>query len=129
MTTYATNNSVGSTDPRDLYDNAQNFDHLMLDMVNEEWPDRLGIPRKTWFGLQTMVQEAASSFGFIILSGVSFTTGATVNLNEVLLDDTTGEYYQWTGTFPSGGKIVPPSSTPTSTGGIGPGKWLVDLPL
>lgn len=124
MTTYATNNPLGSTDPRDLYDNAQNFDHLSLDQENIEWPDRLGHQRKTWFGLQYAVQQAASSFGYIVLSGVSFTTGATVNLNEVLLDTATGEYYQWTGEFPSGGKIVPPSSSPSTTGGEGPGKWL-----
>lgn len=124
MTTYATNNPVGSTDPRDLYDNAQNFDHLLLDQQNLVWPDRLGNPRKTWFGLETMVSEAAGSFGYVLLSGVSFTSGATVNLNEALLDTSTNEYFVWTGVYPEGGKIVPPGSTPDSAGGQGPGKWL-----
>lgn len=124
MTTYATNNPVGSTDPRDLYDNAQNFDHLLLDQQNLVWPDRLGNPRKTWFGLETMVSEAAGSFGYVLLSGVSFTSGATVNLNEALLDTSTDEYFVWTGVYPEGGKIVPPGSTPDSAGGQGPGKWL-----
>lgn len=124
MTTYHTNNPIGSTDPRDLYDNSQNLDHLINDQESIEYPDRLGVPRTTWFGLQAMVQQAVSAYGFIILSGVNFTTGATVRLNEVLLDTTTGEYYQWTGSFPPEGKIVPPSSSPASTGGEGPGKWL-----
>ncbi|EPJ7157360.1 hypothetical protein PYR62_002083 [Enterobacter hormaechei] len=124
MTTYATNNPVGSTDPRDLYDNSENLDHLSLDQQNITWPDRLNQPRRTWHGLEVMVAQAAATYGFIVLSGKSFTTGATVNLNEILLNESTGEYYQWTGSFPEGGKIVPPSSSPASTGGEGPGAWL-----
>lgn len=47
MTTYGTNNPLGSQDPRDLYDNAQNFDHLSNDQVNETWADRFGAMRLT----------------------------------------------------------------------------------
>ncbi|HED2364347.1 TPA: hypothetical protein R4Y23_003704 [Citrobacter freundii] len=71
-----------------------------------------------------MVANAAEKFGYITLIGVTFTTGATVKINEVLLNTANNTYYKWTGSFPAGGKIVPPSSTPESTGGIGPGKWL-----
>ncbi|QLY63129.1 hypothetical protein HV211_07030 [Citrobacter freundii] len=71
-----------------------------------------------------MVADAAGKFGYITLIGVTFTTGATVNLNEVLLNTANNTYYKWTGTFPTGGKVVPPDSTPESAGGIGPGKWL-----
>ncbi|HDC4395636.1 TPA: hypothetical protein O8L15_001859 [Enterobacter cloacae] len=71
-----------------------------------------------------MVADAAGAFGYITLSGVTFQTGATVNLNELLLDEVTGEYYKWTGSFPIGGKVVTSGSTPDSAGGQGPGKWM-----
>ncbi|WP_439412777.1 hypothetical protein [Enterobacter ludwigii] len=124
MTTYATNNALGSTDPRDLYDNSQNFDFALNDITQAIWKDRFGRDRRSWYGLESMVSEAASSFGYITLVGVSFTTGATVHLNEVLLNPADNGYYKWTGSFPDGGKIVPPNSTPDTTGGQGPGKWL-----
>ncbi|RXW28981.1 hypothetical protein DM877_11285 [Enterobacter cloacae] len=124
MTTYATNNALGSTDPRDLYDNSQNFDFALNDITQAIWKDRFGRDRHSWYGLESMVSEAASSFGYITLVGVSFNTGATVHLNEVLLNPADNGYYKWTGSFPDGGKIVPPNSSPDTTGGQGPGKWL-----
>lgn len=48
---YNTNNPVGSTDPRDLYDNAGNLDKF----VNGDAPfyaDRLGQQRKSWSGME-----------------------------------------------------------------------------
>ncbi|HDR2537678.1 TPA: hypothetical protein QCI11_003009 [Enterobacter ludwigii] len=124
MTTYATNNALGSTDPRDLYDNSQNFDFALNDITQAIWKDRFGRDRRSWYGLESIVSEAASSFGYITLVDVSFTTGATVNLNELLLNPSDNFYYKWTGSFPLGGKVVPPNSSPDSTGGQGPGKWL-----
>lgn len=124
MTTYNTGNPIGSTDPRDLYDNAQNFDFALNSLTEAIWLDRFGVGRRTWYGLEVMVADAAASYGIITLSGVSFTTGAIVNLNEALMNTANNTYYKWTGSFPAGGKVVPPSSTPESTGGIGPGKWL-----
>lgn len=50
MTIYATGNALGSTDPRDLLDNAQNFDNAVNDVVNDTWVDRFGVPRKTLKG-------------------------------------------------------------------------------
>lgn len=124
MTTYNTGNQVGSAAAKDLYDNAQNFDHLCLDTNNETWPDRLGNQRKTWYGMELQVTQAAEKFGYIVLTGLTFTTGATVNMNELLLDESTGEYYKWSGVFPDGGLVVPANSTVESTGGVGPGAWL-----
>lgn len=124
MTTYNTGNPIGSTDPRDLYDNAQNYDFALNSLTEAIWLDRFGVGRRTWYGLEVMVADASASYGIITLSGVSFTTGATVNLNEALLNTANNTYYKWTGSFPAGGKVVPSSSTPESTGGIGPGKWL-----
>lgn len=47
MSNYNTGNPVPSTDPRDLDDNATNFDEL-LNSTEASVPDRLGVPRKTW---------------------------------------------------------------------------------
>lgn len=70
-------------------------------------------------------QQAMNAFGYVILTGKTFTTGATINNpNEVLLNTADGEYYKWTGSFASGPKVVPANSTPASTGGIAPGAWL-----
>ncbi|HED2995349.1 TPA: hypothetical protein R4Z75_001436 [Citrobacter freundii] len=124
MTTYNTGNPLGSAAAKDLYDNAQNFDFALNNLTQSIWLDRFGVGRRTWFGLEVMVADAAEKFGYITLVGVTFTTGATVKINEVLLNTANNTYYKWTGSFPAGGKIVPPSSTPESTGGIGPGKWL-----
>lgn len=124
MTTYNTGNPLGSAAAKDLYDNAQNFDFALNNLTQSIWLDRFGVGRRTWFGLEVMVANAAEKFGYITLIGVTFTTGATVKINEVLLNTANNTYYKWTGSFPAGGKIVPPSSTPESTGGIGPGKWL-----
>ncbi|WPO93750.1 GDSL-type esterase/lipase family protein [Buttiauxella sp. HR94] len=124
MTIYNTRNPLGSTDPRDLFDNAQNYDQAINSITQAIWLDRFGVTRRSWYGLELMVTEAAAKYGLITLTGVSFTTGATVNLNEALLNPADNNYYQWTGTFPVGGKVVPPNSSPQSTGGQGPGKWL-----
>ncbi|MDL4181167.1 tail spike protein [Salmonella enterica] len=125
MTTYNTGNPLGSAAAKDLYDNAENFDHLSNDQSNEKWPDRFGRERLTWHGIEKMSQEAISSFGYITLK--SFQLGAPLPNNELTLpnqalqDETDGEYYRWDGVFP---KAVPAGSTPESTGGIGAGKWL-----
>lgn len=64
--------------------------------------------------------KAAGLFGYITRR--SFEKGFNVQTwNEVLLWEEDGEYYRWHGALP---KVVPPGSTPISTGGIGVGAWL-----
>lgn len=46
-----TNNPPGSTDPRDLYANAQNLD-LLLTGPQPFYPDRLGVQRYSWEGME-----------------------------------------------------------------------------
>ena len=48
MTTYQTGNPIGSTDPRDLYDNAENLDEAVNNTVSDSWRDRMGRSRLTW---------------------------------------------------------------------------------
>lgn len=56
MTTYDTGNPLGSQDPRDLFDNAQNLDRAVNSLTTEEWIDRFGKPRKTWSGIEKKAQ-------------------------------------------------------------------------
>lgn len=52
MTTYNTGNPIGSSDPHDLYDNAENLDALVNDKTKGAHTDRLGVERKTWHGIE-----------------------------------------------------------------------------
>lgn len=123
MTIYGTNKPLGSTDPKDLFDNAQNLDVAVNSEAVEVWKDRLGKNRKTWYGMEKMAANAISSFGYITID--SFQSGATLTLpNQVLRDTSTGEYYRWDGEFPPEGKVVPAGSSPASSGGIGIGAWI-----
>lgn len=59
----------------------------------------------------------------------SFEEGGTINHRwETLLYQSEGNYYQWMGTLP---KVVPPGSTPATTGGISATTWVnqTDLTL
>lgn len=60
MTTYHTGNPVGSTNPKDLYDNAQNIDYWVLGPLRE-YPDRLGVPRLSWAGIEAAFREAQAA--------------------------------------------------------------------
>lgn len=66
MTIYATGNALGSTDPRDLLDNAQNFDNAVNDVVNDTWVDRFGVTRKTLKGYDSEFEadQAARALAF-----------------------------------------------------------------
>ncbi|WP_135491497.1 right-handed parallel beta-helix repeat-containing protein [Escherichia sp. E4694] len=123
MTTYNTGNPLGSSAAKDLYDNAQNFDYLSNDQSNETCPDRFGKTRLTWHGMEKRYQEKLSSMGWTMMD--SFQDGADLTRADQALrwklPDGDGEYYRWDGLLP---KLVPPGSTPASTGGIGPGAWL-----
>lgn len=64
MTTYATGNPLGSKDPRDLYDNAENFDAAMNDRVNTTWNDRFGVTRPTLKGYEEKFNYFLAGSGF-----------------------------------------------------------------
>lgn len=52
MTKYATNNPLGSMDPKDLFDNAQNLDFALNDITQAIWKDRFGRSRPTMYGME-----------------------------------------------------------------------------
>lgn len=94
MTTYNTGNPLGSAAAKDLYDNAQNFDHLSNDLENEMWPDRFGKSRLTWHGMEKRYQEKLVSMGWELID--SFQGGTTLTRADQALrwelPDGDGEY-------------------------------------
>lgn len=64
---YNTGNPVGtdgSSDPRDLYDNAGIFDIWANDSNKMSAPDRLGVARKTWAGMEQQVTDFLIAMGY-----------------------------------------------------------------
>ncbi|MCI2234022.1 hypothetical protein MKK42_18170 [Escherichia coli] len=124
MATTPTNNPIPSEDPRDLKFNAGKFDEVMTSDAHY-YTDRFGIQRWTIAGFEYTAKEAIRAYGYVTLK--SFQLGAPLPNNEltlpnqVLQDETNGEYYRWDGAFP---KFVAAGSTPGSTGGEGPGAWV-----
>ena len=77
---YNTGNPIGSTDARDLQDNAQNFDEAINERAAATWTDRLGVARKTvWGAFQDITYKTPVSYA----TGLSFlTTDANKTVEE-----------------------------------------------
>ena len=130
MATIPTQNTVPSEAPRDLKFNSGKIDEFVTSLEHE-YKDRFGrchmtIEGMRWVFEQLMerfkvdVNQAIVAAGYIPMD--SFQQGAEITKrNEVLRDETTGEYYRWDGDLP---KSVQAGSTPESTGGVGVGKWV-----
>jgi len=128
---YNTGNPLGSTDPRDLRDNSENIDVMLNSTTETSHPDRIGTSRKTWHGMEVEhdAQIVAHEAEFQDrIAGMAFTRVGTFSAGftltdsrEVLLYETDGHEYGWTGAFH---KVVPPASTPAGTGGVGAGAWV-----
>ncbi|PPS52031.1 hypothetical protein [Citrobacter braakii] len=122
MTTYFTKNPLGSSSPYDLFDNAQNFDTAVNSITAAIWQDRFGKNRLSWYGIESLATQSMLNYGYI--TAKSFEKGYTLlTPNTVLQLESNGEHYRWDGNW-SQPKVVPPGSTPDSTGGIGAGKWV-----
>lgn len=119
MATTPTNLPIPSEDPRDLKFNAGKLDEVMTSDAHY-YVDRFGVQRWTIAGFQYTAEQAIRAYGYVTID--SFEDGATLTLpNEILRYESTGMYYRWDGALP---KVVPPGSTPASSGGIGVGSWL-----
>lgn len=94
--TYNTGNPLGSTDPRDLYDNAENFDEAMNGLSNT-YSDRFGNTRMTLHGAIT------PAVGEVDAAKVS----AIASINEDVAS--VGGVVDWTNTY-LGGKISSPAT-------------------
>ena len=108
--TFKTGNPIGSTDARDLSDNAENFDKA-INSTTGTWKDRFGVTRDTFEG-----RLAKGSFYRV----GTFAAGYTLtNMRQTL--EYGGREYSWAGTFP---KVVAAGATPATSGGIGAGAWV-----
>lgn len=63
---FNTGNPLESPDPRDLMDNAHNYDRAINDLDNETWTDRLGRTRKTYSAVEKEVE------GLLVAGGKIF---------------------------------------------------------
>ncbi len=120
MTTQPTNLPVPSESPRDLKFNAGKIDEFATSLA-ETYIDRFGSEHYTIEGLTKLIKQAIYNLGFN--PNGSFQAGATLTAaNDIIQDTSTGVWYRWDdlSTLP---KIVPTGSTPSSTGGVEPGKW------
>ncbi|ATF52657.1 sialate O-acetylesterase [Morganella morganii] len=130
MATIPTQNAVPSEAPRDLKFNSGKIDEFVTSL-EREYKDRFGRCHMTIEGMRWIFEQLMERFKVdinqaIIAAGYipmdSFQQGAEITKrNEILRDETTGEYYRWDGDLP---KYVPVGSTPESAGGIGMGAWV-----
>lgn len=130
MATIPTQNAVPSEAPRDLKFNSGKIDEFVTSLEHE-YKDRFGRCHMTIEGIKWMFDQLVERFKVdmnqaIIAAGYipmdSFQQGAEITKrNEILRDETTGEYYRWDGDLP---KSVPAGSTPESAGGVGMGSWV-----
>ncbi len=130
MATIPTQNAVPSEAPRDLKFNSGKIDEFVTSLEHE-YKDRFGRCHMTIEGMRWIFEQLMERFKVdinqaIIAAGYipmdSFQQGAEITKrNEILRDETTGEYYRWDGDLP---KSVPAGSTPESSGGVGTGAWV-----
>ncbi|WP_318371676.1 hypothetical protein [Enterobacter sp.] len=119
MATQPTQNPVPSESPRDLKFNAGKIDEFVTS-DSHEYVDRFGGKHRTIAGINYDANQAILNYGYITKD--SFEDGSTLSTaNECLRWKSNGEYYRWDGNFP---KVVPPGSTPDSTGGVQKGAWV-----
>lgn len=109
MTTYNTGNPIGSTEVKDLYDNAQNFDTLSTTTTLESVPDRLGVQRMSLHGFE---QEAKRRFESIKFQPpIPYAPGIEVTNSSLTVDYLGVLYYAL------------PSALPFTTGAWNPAQW------
>ncbi|CAI3796068.1 GDSL-type esterase/lipase family protein [Rheinheimera sp. MM224] len=124
---YNTKNPLGtdgSSDPRDLYDNAGNLDLLSNSKTLISVPDRLGLSRTTLHGYDLKFKNALEALGLYPVPGSFESGGVITNINQVLQRTTPPEgFFSWGGEIPPGGKVVPAGSTVAGTGGEGVTAW------
>jgi len=102
MTTYNTGNPLGSVDPRDLYDNAENLDDFSNGPLNF-YTDRLGVSRESLQGIRNASQyQNIGAYG----AGLVFTS-----YNQTF--SYLGDFYA-----PSAGLTLPYTTTGAGAGEI-----------
>lgn len=121
MATQPTNNAVPSESPRDLKYNAGKIDEFVTSFA-KKYQDRLGGEHYTIEGIKDLALQQIFNLGWNLKG--TFQAGGTITAPGDLLQDTSANiWYRWDdlGSLP---KAVPPGSTPSSSGGVGDGKWI-----
>lgn len=114
MNTYLTGNDLGSTAPRDLYDNTSNFDEGM-NSPSPSFVDRFKKRRQTWAGMQKLVTDYLESQGFEAIH-LTYVDGMPLSVNRpTQLIDRAGLTY----------KVQLPQAFPFALTGI----WATDAPF
>ncbi|HGD7253651.1 hypothetical protein Q6277_22685 [Klebsiella quasipneumoniae] len=132
MSTYKTKNPLGSSAVKDLYDNAENVDRFVNDRTKEELDDRLGVLRKTWYGMEMIFnrfiayitgrgEQAVGAIGWQELG--NWATGLTVD-NRQQIVYYNGSWYKYLGEL----EHVIAGDSPENDGGLWSaanptGKW------
>lgn len=153
MTTYNTGKPPGSTDPKDLFDNAENLDIAVNTKISETWQDRFGKSRKTWKGMENGFSSLMTMFSSqqddALYQFHQEEIAALSRVAEELKKAISASGYITVESFEDGAnltlwnqvlrlestgvyyrwdgalpKSVPAGSTPESAGGIGNGAWL-----
>ncbi|HHT7559326.1 hypothetical protein [Raoultella ornithinolytica] len=128
MSTYKTKNPLGSAAVKDLYDNAENVDKFVNDRTKEELDDRLGVLRKTWYGMEMIFsrfityitgrgEQAVASIGWQELG--NWATGLTVD-NRQQIVYYNGSWYKYLGEL----EHVIAGDSPENDGGV----WSAENP-
>ena len=91
MPTYRTGNPIGTASAKDLYDDAQDFDNLMLGSA-ASYPDRLGRVRRSYSGFETLIKQAIASAGYDYIGDYSEGILTITNYNQIFKYE--GEFYK-----------------------------------
>lgn len=101
MTKYNTGNPVGSADPRDLYDNAENTDVWVLSKAKKMAPDRLGFQRKTWYGMESEFAAFIAAGGYVGTGTEgaveNYAAGIEITGYNQIVRDALGEFWRLSG--------------------------------
>lgn len=90
--TYLTNNPLGSTSPKDLYDNSSNFDDGMNGPA-PSFQDRFRLRRLSWAGFEAQAEAAIRNIGWVFTTPLDYAAGIVISLpNQVFRNGT--EYYR-----------------------------------
>lgn len=106
---FNTRNPIPSGDLRDLDDNARNIDTWANDKTKLSHPDRFGVERYTWHGIEQKADAVVANLGFF--PPVDYTAGLTVDSRN------------FTVTYNGVVYAAQPSAVPFTTGAWDAAQW------
>ncbi|MFG0800836.1 tail fiber domain-containing protein [Leclercia sp. GLN_9] len=114
MTKYATKNPLGSMDPKDFFDNAQNFDIAANDITKAFWVDRFGRSRQSLFGMEQRFNLFIQNSGYKVIGDYTAGPLTITEYNQVIRYE--GELW----------KITASTNIPFTTTGNDAASWSND---